>query len=123
MIPKYENHRGKCGHCATAVPIEAAVCAGCGAEWGFKDGSNRPEAYKNHRFMKNLSFIVTFIGVALAVTGYVLGEEVRGNHWWDILCYVLALVPIIMGPVMLLDAMVGMRSAKKKKLSWWRRRK
>ena len=28
------QHNGKCGHCSTAVPLEATVCTGCGAHWG-----------------------------------------------------------------------------------------
>ena len=45
MRPVTEKHSGRCGHCKTAVPIDATVCTGCGAVWGLSNNLSREETY------------------------------------------------------------------------------
>lgn len=59
-----ELHSGHCGHCKTKVPLDASVCAGCGAYWGFENGTRtRQKLYDDSveelgMFKKVLLFIL-----------------------------------------------------------------
>lgn len=64
-----EVHSGKCGHCKTDVPLDASVCAGCGATWGFSNGKNRQELYDDNIFGCKFGKFIFFVAIALITIG------------------------------------------------------
>ena len=85
MRPKYESHNGVCAHCHTQVPVDAPVCAGCGARWGFSNGLNRPSQYDSFIGMYRLSWFlflasVLFISAVYLTPLYDYGPEAFGAY-------------------------------------------
>ena len=115
VIFEPDRHRGSCDHCKSEVPLDAVVCASCGARWGSSTGKTRQQVYDEGKATLRTG---TIVGTALLIfflwTVYVESP-------WAILSMVLGFLG---GPVCLGLMLGGFRSMRKAKtnlsIQWWR---
>ncbi|MCD8521903.1 MAG: hypothetical protein LRY66_05825 [Saccharospirillaceae bacterium] len=111
MRPVTEKHSGRCGHCKTAVPIDATVCTGCGAVWGLSNNLSREETYDAaigaYNFLKYLVIIVTLVNAIIIL---------MGGYKWLIFSIPLNLFSL---PAFL-SYYLAIRASKNGKVLWYR---
>ncbi len=113
---KNESHNGECSFCKTQVPLDASVCTGCGAYWGFSNGRNRIEQVR--------AFLPKYRGGQILTLGSILGmlyayfEASKNDQlgWWLISIFIF-----FTGMSYMLNAWQQIYIGKKGELSWWRR--
>ncbi|GEM_PF-4371016 len=90
---KTEPHDGSCGHCKTSVPLDAYVCAGCGAYWGFENGCRtRQELYDT-----SIAEIRFFFRVVMALLVICLVPPLFDKSGWGVLFMVVVVTTLTFG--------------------------
>ncbi len=109
-----KQHTGKCGHCFSEVPLEATVCASCGARWGTSRGVTRQNIYDEGR----AKFIVCSITCLFILLSYLVTAYLRSP--WILAPMVLAFFPGVPALGMAIGGILTMRGAKRAEVTWWR---
>lgn len=112
---KNEQHNGQCGFCKTTVPLDATVCTGCGAMWGFSNGLNRREQYKAFIGKYRLGQLIFFGSLLAMLFAYYNVDGAEALGWWA-----LSIVAFLTGLNIFIGAWQQIQLAKKGELSWWR---
>lgn len=110
-----DKHQGKCDHCKSEVPLDAVVCAACGARWGSSTGKTRQQVYDLGKAKVKMGLIGgAFFAVFFLVTIYF-------ESGWMLLSMALGFLagPICIGWI--IGGLISMRRAKTNlSIQWWR---
>lgn len=108
------NHDGRCGHCKTDVPLDASVCASCGAHWGTSSGQALKDIYAESK-ARFITGSVTCLILALFFIGTVYFE----SPW--------VIIAMLLGPLLGIPAfawaiggVISMKRVDKVMITWWR---
>lgn len=110
-----DRHEGKCGHCSTAVPLDAVVCTGCGARWGSSGGKTRQGVYEEGKAK-------AIIGAAMSIV--LLGVFILAAYLkspWVLPIMVAGVLVGLPSLRLLIEGIILMRRAKTNlNITWWR---
>lgn len=110
-----DRHAGKCGHCSTAVPLDAVVCTGCGARWGSSGGKTRQAVYEEGK----AKAIIGAAMITLLLGSFILAAYFESP--WVLLVMIAGVLVGLPSLRLLIDGLILMRRAKTNlKITWWR---
>ena len=112
-----EQHSGICAQCRTEVPVDAIVCTGCGARWGFSNGLNRQQLYNAFKFQYFYGRLLVFGSILTMLFVYFYGTSNSGTNFGLGLG---AFIVLIVGSAPMVRGWQQTAIAKKGKLDWWR---
>lgn len=76
-----ETHNGICAHCRSDVPVDAIVCTGCGARWGFSNGLNRQQMYDLFKFQYLCGRVFAVGSLLTILYVYFIGTNDSGTNF------------------------------------------
>ena len=108
------KHDGICGHCKTRVPLDASVCASCGAHWGTSTGQTLTSIYAESK-ARIITGSITCLLLALFFAGTVYFESP-----WIILSTILGLLVGVPAIAWVIGGAISMMRINKIAITWWR---